>query len=533
MPFYKKMHNKTALITAISVLIGALLGLSGCSTPSKTSQAPTDLVLEPSPVLSAQERQTQALERRILQTRDRGQWADFVVLSEQLWQQADAENRAAIEFIVWESLSNEFDTPKKIANLMRSSTPQLQSWGALLHAQQQPGAFALQAMDDVALFEEQAIFSQHLIPALKQRIREHQSLRQLAVLLPLQGKYQPIAEQIRNGLLKAYMAFNPSLSLRFYDTSQSDNAVNAYRQAIQDGADRVIGPLTKESIDQLIQANITDFIALNQTDHPNVMAFNFLPQSESWQIARQLSHSRYQRIGILSSDENRNLNTANQLRAHWLEAPKRQALLQQFPSKNPNLRDALGGLINEETSRARYNNLRWLLGQQMEFFPRTRQDLQAIVLIGSAQQVAVFHPQFEFFQLKLPVYATSNLTPPHLKQPPRNPDLGEVIFPTLPAVFAPHALNTPLEAFGWDSFLVASKGHLLAPGLCLTEGMTGHLFIDSLNNVDKKMIWAQYSPSGELHPWVPPLPTPANTLSIPASDTPESNPSLPPRIILQ
>lgn len=511
-PFYKKMHQTTALIIASSLLATLFLGLSGCTMPgeSKTAKPQADIVLSQEQKKSAQELKLIELQQQIRAAQRQKNWERYVALSEQLWHLADEENQAAIEYMVWHTLSHEFDTPEKVAQLENSSNNTLQSWASLLDAQQQPGLYALQALADAASFHNDALYVKHLVPALKMRLKERQTVRHLAILLPFKGKYQQVSTQIRNGLLKAYMLSKRNIELSFYDSSEIDEVAQRYRQARQDGADLVIGPLTKEAIEALLAENISDFLALNNVDNADIKAFNFRSQSESLQITQQLQQMQYQRIGILSSESSRDTSTAMELRAKWLNTPENHALLHQYPLKNPNLRKALGGLINEEASQARYNNLRWLLRQKLEFFPRTRQDLQAIVLIGNANQVAVFHPQFEFFQLDIPVYATSNLTPSHLQNIERNQDLAKVIFPTMPAVFKAHTLNTPLEAFGWDSFLLATQLSNLAPNLCLTEGQGGLLYQDEDQQIDKKLIWAQYSDNGILMRWVAPAPSPEN-----------------------
>ncbi|MDG6773999.1 penicillin-binding protein activator [Thiomicrorhabdus sp. ZW0627] len=500
------MRKSTALIVSSSVMAIFLASLSGCTTPGvqKDTQTTTDIVLTPAETKSAAELEIAQLEQRIRVAEQARDWSQYLSLSEQLWHKADDENQAAIEYMVWHTLSQAFDTPEKIDELSQNSDPKMQQWGSLLDAMQQPGLYAVQALSDVASFETGALYNHHLIQALKERLKTSQSVRQIAVLLPFKGKYQHISEEIRNGLLKAYMISNRSISLKFYDSSNVDEVLQRYQQAKEDGADLVIGPLTKGAVEKLVGHNITDVLALNSADNAEFKTFNFRSQNESMQITHQLEGNAYQRIAILSSDNNRDIETARTLQSQWLSNPDNAAVLHLYPVKNPNLRQALGKIINEEASQARYNNLRWLLSENIEFFPRTRQDLQAIVLIGNEQQVAVFHPQFEFFQLKLPVYATSNLTPNDLQNIKRNKDLENVIFPTIPAVFTPQALNTPLEAFGWDSFMLATQLDKLAPNLCLTQGQSGILYLNEDQQIGKKLIWAQYSPEGLLTPWTKP-----------------------------
>ncbi|MEA3405651.1 MAG: penicillin-binding protein activator [Pseudomonadota bacterium] len=500
------MHKTTALFISSGLLAVTLLGLTSCSAPKPkaTVEAKPDIVLPQKDQKSMTELKIEQLERSIKQAQASQNWPQYIELSEQLWQLADADNQLAIEYMIWHTLSGHFNNETAINQLAASRHPSLESWAHLLAALNQPGLFKLQALEDLQHFDEDALYQSHLLSALQHRLKTQQSIRQIAVLLPFKGKYQYVSSQIRNGLLKAYMVSNQSIKLKFYDSSNVEEVLEQYQLAKQQGADLVIGPLTKAAIDQLSGQNITDILALNSSDETSFKSFNFRSQSEAIQITKQLQNNNLTRIGILSSENKRDMSTAQTLMSQWLSNEENQALLRPYSLEKLNLRKELGGLINEEQSQTRYNNLRWLLGAKLEFFPRTRKDLQAIVLIGNEKQVAVFHPQFEFFQLDLPVYATSNLTPNDLQNIEPHKDLSNVIFPTIPAVFNHNALNSELEAFGWDSFILASQLSNLAPNLCLTQGQSGILYLDG-QEVDKKLIWAQYSKDGLLKRWVPPV----------------------------
>ncbi|MDG6778521.1 penicillin-binding protein activator [Thiomicrorhabdus sp. zzn3] len=540
-------------ITSLS-LSAFTLGLTGCTTPQKAAKAPSDIVLSETPLKPAEAMSREELRAQRLNAQTQQAWSDYLQLTEVLWHQANDREQAEIERQTWQTLAAEFKDIRRLQRLRQAGDLPAQQWADLLEAMQQPGLYAYSALQTLKEWRPNAIYQHHLLAELSETFKQP-SVKQLAVLLPLSGKYQEVGEQIRNGLLKAYMISNRQTGVRFYDTSDPQQVVERYQQAVHEGADFVVGPLTKESVERLAQylkqqdglentqttqdgstdlkpfdtANSsTDLpvitsspsdqgshtapvkvLALNETEQaglnsPLFLSFNYRSQTESQQITQQLEANRYQRIGILSSEMSRDMNNAQSLLSQWLSNPQNQAVFKSYPVEKLNLRKALGDLINEEASQARYNNLRWLLGEKLEFFPRTRQDLQAIVLIGNAKQVAVFHPQFEFFQLQLPVYATSNLTPANLQKIENNPDLANVIFPTIPAIFTPHALQSPLEAFGWDSFILAMQHHKLADNLCLNQGQSGILYRNPDYTIDKKLVWAHYSPIGQLTRWVPP-----------------------------
>src|SRR5262245_21842991 len=93
--------------------------------------------------------------------------------------------------------------------------------------------------------------------------------RQVALLLPLSGRAAAAGSAVRDGFLGAYYDVGGSgrPELRVYDVAERD-APSAYLQAIDDGSDFVVGPLTREEVAAL--ATLADGRA-------TTLALNFLP----------------------------------------------------------------------------------------------------------------------------------------------------------------------------------------------------------------------------------------------------------------
>ncbi|MFE8730295.1 penicillin-binding protein activator, partial [Aeromonas hydrophila] len=92
----------------------------------------------------------------------------------------------------------------------------------------------------------------------------------IAVLLPLSGNLEPQGAAIRNGMLMSYKENQGQFTLNFYDT-QSKPTIDLYKQAIQEGADMIIGPLLKDRVEELLKTNPTvPILALNELDKPIV-----------------------------------------------------------------------------------------------------------------------------------------------------------------------------------------------------------------------------------------------------------------------
>ena len=110
--------------------------------------------------------------------------------------------------------------------------------------------------------------------------------KHLAVLLPQSGRYAASARRIREGLLNAYYGQGSKGLIKFYDTAHAPHLSAVYEKAIKDGANFIIGPLTKNEVSHL--RDETTFkvptIALNYSDNgtspANFYEFGLSPEDE-------------------------------------------------------------------------------------------------------------------------------------------------------------------------------------------------------------------------------------------------------------
>ncbi|HSM68842.1 MAG TPA: penicillin-binding protein activator, partial [Xanthomonadales bacterium] len=74
----------------------------------------------------------------------------------------------------------------------------------------------------------------------------------IGVLLPNEGGLASAGKAIRDGLLSSYLQQPRGVQLRFYPTAEDpQSAVAAYFSALNDGAQWIIGPLRRESVEAL------------------------------------------------------------------------------------------------------------------------------------------------------------------------------------------------------------------------------------------------------------------------------------------
>ncbi len=451
------------------------------------------------------------LELQINQAHQQGHLPNFILLNHQLWQNASNSEQAQIEQRIWNRLSQQplEEIKRTIQRLKQDRSPSVRQWGELLSVLKGPAETLSTQLNHLMKSNSDAIYMHHLLPGIQMQMANVSPPPQhIAVLLPFDGKYEHISSQIKSGIMKAYMASSQTIQLRFYNTSNLDKLEETYLQAKREGADFIIGPLRKEAIDHLITIADENVLALNKIDYAPFLQFSYKSANEVAQLVAHLKAKNYQNIGILSNNSRQDLKMAQTIKQAWNQFPGHSTLLSTYPNKSPKLRKALGDLINEANSKERYNTLRWATGQKLHFFPRTRQDFDAIIIIDDSARMAVFKPQFAFFNLKTPIYGTSQLSPKKPQRIQRNRDLSGVTFLAHPVIFQPENLTSNFEAFGWDSFQVATQLDNLRLGGYLAQGKTGELTLND-QLIQQNLVWAIYNKKGQITPlkmeFLPPI----------------------------
>ena len=312
---------------------------------------------------------------------------------------------------------------------------------------------------------------------------------QIALLLPQRGHLAKAGNAIRDGFFAAYYQAVTQLSqtpeIRVYDTSDGDIS-SLYQQAVNEGAQLVVGPLDKDRVAQLNQnAELpVPTLAMNYIEPPPQMALNQpmtplqtdtlgpleappegLYDNEIPGYAQGLGQSpgprreyagQLYQFGLAVEDEAR--QTA---RRAWLEGRRHAMILAPQSDWGRRSADAfreawhdLGGdlattanysgqtdlsqvieralLLHQSQDRAR--DLRQLFGQRLEFEPRRRDDIDMIFLIANPAQARQIKPTLAYhYAGKLPVYATSHLYA-GVEDRKNNRDLNGIKFSTLPWV---------------------------------------------------------------------------------------------------
>jgi uncharacterized protein len=338
--------------------------------------------------------------------------------------------------------------------------------------------------------------------------------RQLAVLLPKHGPYAKAARALYEGIMQAHNSLpeHERPGLRIYDSGSQVTRV--YRQAVMDGADRVIGPLVKESVAQIARLDSLEVpvLALNriqtQTRIPdNLYQFGLAPEDEARQVAERAWVDGHTRAVVLTPQGSWGERIFRSFRDRWAGLGGVIVERQVYNPKKNDFSIPIRTLLNIDESFQRRRSLRNALGRKIEFEPRRRQDADFIFLLAKTRLARQIRPQLQFHHAaKLPVYTTSH-SYSGIPAPKKDLDLEGVVFPDIPWLLAgtgdqsapaqPAASSRSsshgrLYAMGMDSYrMMPHLSRLRASPRETLEGKTGILHVGDNNHVHRQLVWAR------------------------------------------
>lgn len=381
---------------------------------------------------------------------------------------------------------------------------------------------------------------------------------QVALLLPASGRLEAAGRAIRDGFFASYYAAkNDGASVPAvltYDTVHTD--INTlYQLAIDDGADMIIGPLSKERVTELYKRDSFPIpvLALNRLDPEtdDNMA------SASNNIDTNAANSMINTPNNLSADPTRQTKSASTLigkhnfyqfalgvedearqaaRLAWLQSHRKALVLspdtdwgqrsanafidelqhlgaeyfQHFSyTGNNDYSTVIQRALSIDDSRARATQIERLLGSNVEFEPRRRHDIDMIFMIAQPTAARQIKPTLDFhYASDIPVYASSHAYN-GVVDSKSNRDLNGLIFSSMPwtlsqehpekrtieKIINPAPAYHRLYAMGSDSFKLYPRLTQLQQmtGASL-YGATGILSVEPNSHLIKRLqSWAVFS----------------------------------------
>ncbi len=358
-----------------------------------------------------------------------------------------------------------------------------------------------------------------LLPELLTEFGADLSMPQrVALLVPLTGTYAASGSAIRDGLLAAFYSSPPSVArpqLRVYDTAGAGGVLAAAQAARADGADFLVGPLLKDSLQTLASAQLNGppALALNylteDTQAPrNWYQFALAPEDEAVQIAEHAVSKGQTRAIALVPNSAWGRRLLNSFSEHYQSLGGRLLDYRFFDPTSPDFSGGLQNVLLIRESEARRDRLAANLGVSLSFEPRRRQDVDLIFLAASPKAGKLIRPQLRFYYAgDIPTYATSSV---FQQGSSNNSDLNGLLLADMPWLVAPDPETrrvqatlrerwpreagalTRLYAMGFDAYRLlpelaagrASRGEEL-------EGVTGRLFLGSDGRLHRRLRWAQ------------------------------------------
>ena len=433
--------------------------------------------------------------------------------------------------IIWNTLSALSDAE---LTLLQSTRPdgnrQTAGWLALVRAVRENNSSVRGQLNAIETWQQQ--WSAH--PAAQRLPSELQSLAslsensasQIAVLLPESGKLANVGKAIRDGISAAYFAQRArgvaAPTLTFYDSTRPDIG-RTYQQAIDDGAEAVIGPLNKEAILELLQSTgpVVPTMVLNEIDDltsplENFYQFGLPVEDESRQVANRAWLDGHRRVMVLVPSSSWGNRSAQAFEQDWIERGGyilQQSRFDKPQDFSPLIEQAMG--IKE--SDYRHREIQKIIGRRAEFEPRARSDIDMIFMLAKPEEARQLKPTLNFhYATSIPVYATSHVYNGE-EDPDADRDLNGIRFTTLPWFFDTESIektsiqeNTNasafferLYAFGVDAYHLQNRLAQMAylPELKI-QGASGKLSMDDRKRVKREQLWAVFD-SGLPRPLAP------------------------------
>lgn len=367
--------------------------------------------------------------------------------------QAQQDNRVAL----WETLMNL--TPQQLDLFNPGQPPdEASGWFALAYAfkayEGNPDAI------EVALEDWQRNYPNHPadISVYRQLIVKTTTIaddiRQIAILLPESGPVASAAAAVKQGIIAAHFSQGGAAQLKFYDvqtdqrTAQS-NVVRVYQQAVNNGAQVVIGPLDKTSVDLLAkQTELTvPVIALNRTEdnapYENLVQFGLAPEDDAIAAAHFARQRGYHRALVLGPRSPWGERVTEAFRQQWQQQGGEIVQFTQYNEREHDFSDLLMPMLGISTSNERNRRLRSTLNRSVEFEPRRRQDVDFIFMVATPAKARQLIPQLQFHRAgQLPVIATSHAYT-GIENAKEDIDLNNLIIMDIPWMISEEAQADP------------------------------------------------------------------------------------------
>ena len=423
---------------------------------------------------------------------------------------------------IWDAL-NRISEPAILRALSEPQTRELRGWFELnliaRRSNMLPDKIEPWITQWYQVYDGHAAGAYFAVSLLEESRRIYIKPARIALMLPFSGRLLKVSEAIQNGFLYAYYTDQElGAELEIINASTDPAEFNLqYQQAIQDGADFIVGPISKALVNQLQQQDKLQVptLALNyaeDTREPtlNLYQFGLRPEDEAEQIADfALAEGRNLAITLVPDTE-WGTRLQNAFTERFEKLGGRVVGSEFYPSKKNDYSASIKKLLNLSTSNSRHAIIQQVIGQPVSFEPRRRQDVDMVFIAANSRQARLIKPQLEFHQAQsLPVYATSHISSSNSNSDDDR-DLNDILFVDIPWMLAnsdnhdfqeirhywPSSSKhfSRLYALGIDAYrlIPALRRLMINPGETELRN-TGQLSVDKNGRVKRELLIATYN----------------------------------------
>lgn len=422
---------------------------------------------------------------------------------------------------IWEAL-NRITEATILEALSTQQTPEMRGWLELnliaRRSNMLPAKIEPWIDQWYQLYAEHPAGPNFAISLLEESRRIYIKPARIALMLPFSGRLEKVSEAIQNGFMYAYYQKNENeAALDIIDASTDPAEFNLqYQQAIENGAEFIVGPVSKDLINMLQNQEQLEVptLALNYGDELeepvlNLYQFGLRPEDEAEQIADSALAADMHLAVTLVPDTEWGSRLQQAFSDRFEALGGRIVGAEVYPAKKNDYSAAIKRLLNLNGSEQRHQIVQQVIGETANFEPRRRKDIDMIFIAGNSRQARLIKPQLKFHHAQgVPVYATS-----HISSSVRNADvdrdLEEIQFVNTPWMLNqkdnpdraqikklwPNDSNrfSRFFAFGIDAYrLIPSLRRLMLHPEESVSHNTGELTVDKNGRIHRQLLMATY-----------------------------------------
>ena len=414
---------------------------------------------------------------------------------------------------IWEDLQ-QLHAPQLQSAISSAANPQWRGWLELAQISTvTQGEKLRQALQQWRSSNPQHPAAQVLPGGMGYLLSQPTQPNKVAMLLPLSGRLAPAGRAIRDGYLSAYYAAHADASDSFevdvLDVLAFSSVAEAYNTALNNGAEFIVGPLSKQAVQELgnMPNRQLPVLALNRIDQtlppgdPALVQLALAPEDEAAQIASLAFGQGARRALIIRPAGPWGDKMEKTLTKAWHRLGGAVSATANYSSREDQS-SSINAALNLPASEQRAREIRSMLATKIEFTARRRADIDLVFLLSkSGVEARSLKPLLDYhYASDLPVYATSSIY--HGIADKRDRDLNGIQLVEIPWLLGSSpqtkaaisdgkidsANYTRLNALGADAYFLQTRFSTLQAGEdMLIRGNTGLLSLNPQLHIKREL----------------------------------------------